>query len=729
MTDQHTAQQLKYGGRLSSICLTALVSVAFVGTAAAQSEAPKPAAPGDTNGKVEEIVVTAQRRGERLQSVPVSVSAFTAKTLAAAGVNDTLSLQSITPGLVIGQGLSASTPFIRGVGSSDLGPSNEAAVATYLDGIYLVASPSALFSFNNIDRIEVLKGPQGTLFGRNSSGGLIQVVTRTPEDTPTGHFELGYANYDTLSGSGYVSGGLGGGFAGDLAVTGSHQGEGWGHNLFNGSEDYKTSEYGARSKLSWRDPTTNVTLAVLYSERESSVGASFQPYEGGNAGNLTGNVGFANDGKYNIDSNFNPEGKVHTFVPSLSITKNFDAVTFVSLTSYQQVLSRVVLGQDGVPQQISDGNLRTSSKAYTQELQLLSPSSSNIKWIVGLFGLSRLGTYDPAYNYVPAGLIVTNGIQKTTSGAGFAQVTVPVGADNHITGGLRYTADEQDASVSRTFNGFSVGPKSTADKDYSNLSWRLSADHEFTSDIMVYASYNRGYKSGLFNLLNYPVATGEAKPEKIDAFEAGMKSDLLDGKLRLNGSAFLYEYTDLQVFFFLNGSAYTLNADKARIAGFEGEFTARPTSALTFRGGVTLLPDAEYTKFTNAPLTTPAPGGGNILVFGDGSGRRISRSPKVSANLGAEYDLQTPAGQVQLNVNANYLSNTTWATDGRLYQPAYALYNASVRLHVRDDTWISAWGRNLGDKYYYQYAQSPQTGDVGVAGAPRTFGVTVGYDF
>ena len=717
-----------------AISLFALMVAGHAGSAAAQqaAAAPAAAAPATAGDGIEDIVVTAQRRDERLQSVPVSISAFTGSTLAAAGVNDTTGLQTVTPGLVIGKGLSASTPFIRGIGSSDLGPSNEAGVAIYLDGIYLVASPSALFSLNNIARIEVLKGPQGTLFGRNATGGLIQIVTRTPDDVPSGRFELSYSNYDTVSGTAYLTGGLGAGFTADIAAVASHQGDGWGKNLFDGHDVYRTEEYGVRGKLRWQGATTDVTASLLYIDRNSTVGPSFQPYspqDGSGAGKLAGNFAFANVGNYNIDSQIDPRGKVKTFIPSLSLTQDLGFANLVSLTSYQKVSSSVFVGQDGVPLQISDGDLHTSSKAGTQEFQLVSPSSGRLKWILGIYGLIRRGSYDPAINYVPTGIIVTNGTQLTHSYAGFGQATLELGPATNVTAGVRYTYDRQEAQIARTFNGFAVGPLSTDQKDYNNVSWRLALDHHFTSDVMAYASYNRGYKSGLFNLLNYPVTSGEARPEKVDAFEAGIKSELFDHKLQLNGSAFLYQYTDLQVFFFLNGSAFTLNADKARIVGLEGELVAKPVRGITLRSGITYLPEAKYTQFSNAPLTTINPVGGNFLVRGDGSNRRISRSPEVTANFGIDYTGETRLGAIDLNLSANYLSRFSWATDARLTQSPYALLNAQARLHLTTQIYAGVFGKNLTNRYYYQYAQSPQTGDVGVPGEPRTYGATLGYTF
>ena len=723
-------RRLACGGSLAASAVL-LLCVASPAAAQSPASAPQPAADpqADSTGQIADIIVTAQRRDERLQSVPVSISAFTADTIRSAGISDTASLQNITPGLVVGKSLSASTPFIRGIGTTDLGPSAESSVAVYLDGIYLVASPSSLFSFNNIARIEVLKGPQGTLFGRNATGGLIQVITRTPQVTPTGRFEAGLANYGTVSGSAFLSGGLGSNFSASIAAVGSRQGEGWGRNLFNGQAVGLSAEYGGQVKLRWQGINTDVTLATFYNYRDSDTGVNIQPYLGGGAGRLSGGVSFANDGKYNINNQIQPFGVSKTFVPTLTITEDLGFASLVSLTSYQKNDTSGETGPDGLPLQLSDAYLTLTSRAGTQELQLVSPASSPIKWIVGGFALARKGAYAPALNLTPGGIITTNGQQITHSYSGFVQTTVPLGDKTHLTGGLRYTRDEQSATVSRFFNGFPIGGPSADQVAFGKVTWRAALDHQATPDLLLYATANRGYKSGLFNVLNSPLSAGRARPETVDAFEVGFKSDLLGRRLRFNASAYYYNYKDLQVFFFLNGTAFTYNADKARIIGMEAEFTARPTNNLTLRGGINYMPEAKYIQFSTALRTTPLAAGGNSVVTGSVSGNRMARTPKITANLGADLTVPSPIGQFDLNVTASYQSKFFWQPESRLFQPPFVLLNSQVKLHVREHTWITVWGRNLTDKYYYTGGQSNPTGDVGTPGSPRTFGASIGADF
>src|ERR1700728_1032670 len=212
-----------------------VVSSVVVPLAYAQAQAG-----GDsTDQQLAEIVVTAQRRSENLQNVPIAVTALTSADLQSSGVNSTLDLPLLTPGLVAAQSAGNVTPHIRGVGTSAFGAGLENSVATYVDGVYIANAPSSVMQLDNVSEVEVLKGPQGTLFGRNATGGLIQITTKDPETTFSGHFQAGYANYQTSNAVGYVTGGLTDAVAADLSVAAQFQRQGWGRNYFNGEDAYR----------------------------------------------------------------------------------------------------------------------------------------------------------------------------------------------------------------------------------------------------------------------------------------------------------------------------------------------------------------------------------------------------------------------------------------------------------------------------------------------------------
>ena len=240
---------------------------------AATPDAAAAQSPADVG--IADVIVTAQRRSERLQSVPVAVTALTAQALDRAGIAQTSDLQVVTPGLVYSTAISVPTPFIRGVGSRDNTAANESGVATYLDGIYYAGMPAGLLALPNIERIEVLKGPQGTLFGRNANGGLIQIITRDPPRELSGTVKLSYANYDTITASGYLGGPVTETLRADLSVYYTDQRDGWGRNLVSGVQINLAKDIALRGKALWEPAVgTRVVLAADYDHRRSDIGSA-----------------------------------------------------------------------------------------------------------------------------------------------------------------------------------------------------------------------------------------------------------------------------------------------------------------------------------------------------------------------------------------------------------------------------------------------------------------------
>lgn len=223
-------------------------------------------------GEVSEVVVTAQRRSERIQDVPITVAAISADTMKSAGVESVKDLSTVVPGLQIGDAVGFATPHLRGVGSTTLAPGVETPIAIYVDGVYYASTTSSLFDFVDVDNVEVLKGPQGTLFGRNATGGLIQVTTRTPTQTPRLDADISYGNYQSVKSDVYVSGGILDNLAASLAVSASGQGQGYGRNLLTGDEVNRNDiNLGVRTKWVWSPlDTTTLTFAADYTHRRDS---------------------------------------------------------------------------------------------------------------------------------------------------------------------------------------------------------------------------------------------------------------------------------------------------------------------------------------------------------------------------------------------------------------------------------------------------------------------------
>jgi iron complex outermembrane receptor protein len=265
--------------------------------AASDQDKSMPAA--SDQGGLNDIVVTAQKRSESLQKVPISITALTAEKLSEAHITNNAQLAALTPGLFFSQSTIGAQPWLRGIGNSSGVPGNEPAVATYVDGVYRPSPVSAWFSYNGIERLEIEKGPQGTLFGRNAAGGVINIVTKDPGMTPELKLNAGYGNYDTFSGSFYGSTGIGDTLAADLSVSGSKQNEGFGKDLQTGADIFINNNLSARTKIVWRPTSkTRVVFTADYDYTRSEQGVVLMVLPG-----TTSNSGFTHvGGFYDVNS-------------------------------------------------------------------------------------------------------------------------------------------------------------------------------------------------------------------------------------------------------------------------------------------------------------------------------------------------------------------------------------------------------------------------------------------
>ena len=710
-----------------------------------QADAPNPQAgtvepsqaPGGVAspaGGIADIVVTAQRRSESLQNVPIAITALSSENLAAQGINDIQSLQISTPSLSYAQAAGYSLPRIRGVGTGANGPGVENSVAMYVDGVYVSSTSAGTLAFNNIAQIAGLKGPQGTLFGRNATGGVIQVTTLDPGQTPTVTATAGYGNYDTYEGKLYASAPLTATLAFDAALYYKDQNKGFGYNRLLNTDVGQGTDVSFRSKVKW-DPTDGTTVRVVGDFSRSNgrrffnrvfpgaVGISGQPTPGD---------------EWDTYSTFSPRQRITQRGVSAQVDQALGALTLVSITAWRRSLYDVRFDPDGQPAPITDVNIRQRDRQFSQEFQLLSPKDGPFTWVLGGDYFRYTGFYEPqrvlsraAPYLAPPTRITTTGEFGTKSLAAFGQATYELSASTNLTAGLRYTTEDRDADITKAIvlpNGIGLPPaRGVGDSDFKKLTWRGSIDHRFSPGLLLYASANRGFKSGLYDPLAVPLVLVE--PEVLDAYEVGVKADLFDRRIRLNGAVFHYDYKQIQIARFVNGTLVLQNGSGAKIDGLDFDATWQATPQLTFTAGLSILDD-RFTSFPTAPKTTPLPTGGIAVSTAEAKGNRLPATPDWTLNLTANYVMPTSVGTFELN--GTYLHNDGYfqGPENRLRQKPFDLVNSSLSWTSTSGTYrASLWSKNLGDEFYATQLTSQSTADALLAGDRRTYGFTVGFKY
>ncbi len=706
----------------------------LAGAAHAQGAAPeRPAA--DDRVAVEEVIVTSQRRSENLQNVPISVTALTASQLASAGVANSQNLVQVTPGLVIIRSSYSGQPAIRGVSTRNAGPGDEPNVASYVDGVYQPEQFGTIQELANVERVEVLKGPQGTLFGRNATGGAISIVTKRPTATPEGELSVSAGKFGYAKVSAYLSGPL----HGDV-LTASLAGfylkdDGYIRNVFLNTTQGDQERYAVRGKLLYA-PNDRFELGLNGFYANGNENATFsghslngnnQARRSANPRNLPLNI-LIPQGDYETATDFIPYLKIRLASVDMNGKADLGWATLSGLVSYSDSRAHIYSDADVSPLVLSYINPTLTSESSTQELVLTS-NPGRLTWLLGLNGYQGKSYQNPM---IANGVANYNG-QKSSAAAGFAEVSYEVVDRLFLTAGLRYSYDKKKGSFR-----LATSPTATTGQDsWTNVAPRVVARYEFSSRGNVYASYTEGFKTGTFNTTSAAGAQAAARPEKVKAFEVGVKADLM-ANLRVVAAAFHYNYTDLQTTVTLtqpNGALFSLlqNAPEARIDGFEGNVQWQATRDLELTAGVSLL-KAEVQEFPNATLSIPLfvgglPAGNTTGVF-NVAGRDLLRAPRSTLNLGINYSREVAGGDLVFTGNAFF--SDKWYNDllNRVTQPSYTVVNASVTWTAPGDHWsVSVFGQNLTDERYFLSTVTSSLSDTFGYQKPRWFGATVGYRF
>mgnify|MGYP003700746423 CR=1 FL=1 len=694
---------------------------------------------------IEEIVVTAQRRSQNLQDVPIAVTALDGETLRVASISNIDEVATRTPGLVVTYTNPAEPQFyIRGIGSN---LADESSVVVFVDDVYIGRGGGMNFDLFDLERVEVLRGPQGTLFGRNVVGGLIHVITEKPSHEPGMSLRLSAGNLDRLNLAGSVTGPLSDSMAGKLSVS-SIKRDGYVRNTVSGNDLFDEDSLSVRGQLSIDAGDDVSVLLSAEGMRERRNGDPRKVLGEGDAFDISDPdplvVEAREDGFQDRDL-FGLSAKIDWTSPLGEMT---------SITAYREAEFSFFTDFLGVPvTPVTIGSLNRldeDSYQFTQELRLASTAfDGRADWVGGLYYIRENTArdeflqqdFDALTGGVPLGLsgqILFPQRNVTDGYAVFGQLTWHVDDRLDLTVGARQSWDRKSVDlegIDLSQNGLPLlPPPLQAEYDVSDSErWsaftpRFAASYDLTDQVMVYASASRGYKSGGYQ--GTPTDGVSAviafDPEFAWSYEAGIKSRFLNDRLQLNATAFHTDYTDLQVVQLVGGDRLvTGNAADAKIDGLELEWIALLSAGLEFSGSYGYL-DAEFEEFL-----APASSGGDM------SGNSLTRAPEHKLNLALQYSHQLENVEVSARLDWRYQSefffdprNRT-APAGGDRQGGYDLLDARVALATRDGAVeVAVWGKNLTDELYRNSVGvfEPFNQTFVAFGVPRTYGVSVTWN-
>ncbi len=747
--------------RATRVCLFAFTVLAA---------APLPAlaqAAADQSSDV--VIVTAQKRAQDIQEVPVAVTAIGGEALQSLGVTDVLDLNALAPSLQVKTDDNAANPkiFIRGIGLNDFNPNTASAVAIYSDGVYIGSPLAQMGQFFDLDRVEVLRGPQGTLYGRNTTGGAINLISRKPGKEFEANAYAEYGSFNGFTGEAGVGGPIGGETLA-YRISGVYvTNDGYALNRLTGNRGNNADRGSARAQLAW---TPSATFDALFQVRygRSNGGSiwaynrSLLPQTAGatgpdgfcapgfyTSGNCTDLAGYANTSTNLYQGDYHLEGKdeVETYGASATLTWDLGGMSLVSVTGYDHADRDDVEDTDAGPTDIITARYRAKQWAASQELRLQSNGDNRLDWVAGIYlardDLDTNSFYDVfrVANSGDPNVDAPQGIgvfgwpftQETDSYAIFGQADYEFTDRLTATIGLRYSADDKSFHYDSTYASnvgdptFNIFPTIDDSKTFDSVSGRLGLQYAVNDDVNVYASYNRGYKSGGFfgGQTTDPAAVAPYDDEIVNAYEAGLKSELFGKLLTANFAAFFYDYEDLQVYTLVVDPNTNLtvqnftNASNAEVSGLEVELASTPIDGLNLSLGASFL-DASYADFNSAG--------------DDYSGNTLPNAPEVSLNGTARYAWPLFGGDASAQADVSYRSKVYYDTRNveRLSDGERTFVNLRFGWKPSSRQWeFGVFGRNVFDETNIGDI-IPIEGlgfDLFSMGPRPTYGVFLRYDY
>lgn len=732
----------------TTIGKTASAAVLILAAGLAAPAFAQTAAPQDDAASLDDIIVTAQRREQSLQDVPIAITAFSAETLertAATGIQD---VASKAPGVTLTQfNIGEPQLYIRGVGTTSDSAASDPSIGVSIDEVSIGRAGASALAFLDVARVEVLRGPQGTLYGRNASGGALNVYTRKPQLEDTTMALLRYGSFNEWGGEAVINRMMGESSAARLAVR-VNSNDGYAENVPSGRGLEGGSQFGARVSVMTESGPWTLTGSVDVSRDRMDGHARIPVTASGTAPAFVSLVNSLRTGldvrqSYSSADNYQDRDNWGATVRAEYAAEAFDVV---SLTSYRnnEYSWRDNLGGlpfPNFPLMVDDRATEDASQ-FSQEFRLVSKPDSAISWVAGVYYFSEdverserfvvqaaLPIAPPSFG----GDTTFNQTAANSSYAAFGQATIPFASIWELTLGARWTHDEREIHQVALDNdlglnppvGIPLGPTGApynvrAEASFEEPTWKVALAVEPFDNVRLYASYDRGYKAGSFpSGAQTGVQAGRPlRSELLDNYEIGLKSTVMDGRLRFNAAAFKLEYDDLQVYELLGLNLVTSNA-QAEVNGYEIESAFAVTNNVTIGGSYTAL-DAQY--------TSNAVSGSSILPY---NGLTLPRSPDSQYTLYADGEWDLWGGELAARVDYQWTDDFFFdpSNNPEVRSPAHSLVSAYASWEAANGVKIAVYGKNLGDTEYQQHIIKNVGVGFSVFGPPRSYGVTFSRSF
>lgn len=740
---------VKFTRTLITGCALGGLALGLASAAQAQQTGSGSAPQNSVVAETQEIIVTAQKRTESLQKVPVAVTAVDSGLLNRLGITTPLSLGPTVPSMSLQTNSGVTYIYLRGVGNNFLGLGIDGNVAYHSNGVYVASPRAQVTGYFDVDRIEVVRGPQGDLYGRNATGGSINVISKKPTDEVSGYANVTVGNYSLFQGEAAI----GGPVAGDKLMVRAAlfyiDRGGYGKNLNTGKDINDRNAIGSRFTVE-ANPTEKLKIEIIGDYYHSDDADGVATFAGGALGNnppsLTELFGGATS---NIRDNRSSADQKYTRTvwgiqgtASLALSENID---LKSTTAYRKEHFTAVDDIAGTPNPLlAPITQLEQQKQFSQEVQLLASGS---RWdaILGAYYFDQTANgfiNVPLDFFAPGAKFDQRGEGTTKAYAMFAHGSWEFVDRLKLIVGGRYSYEKR-TNVGSFTNFYTLFPIQNPDGSplsahFEAFTPKATLQFEPSDDVTLYAGVSKGFKSGGFTI---GVPGAALKPETLLSYEAGLKIRAFDRRLTANFAAFYYDYKNIVVTKILQNATFNENAAKATIKGFEAEITARPTNNLRFDASLGIL-DATFKQFVTGnnvypiapgfpfpdPISAPAP---QSLA-----GNRLPGTSKYTLRLGAEYAIPVGAeSRIVLNGDAYFSGDMYFDAYQRktAYQPSYQTYNASATYEFNKSWSITGWIRNLTNETVisnqvitdrsFAYPRVTYLQD------PRTFGGTVRASF